>query len=634
MALTTKTNEEAKSASGARPQPKAQPRGDGRTPVRGRPSAQAKDYEGTPLSMTGIRNGLLHSTFTKIVLGLLILIFAGTFLLGGLTPAGQTPGEAGAGGSGPDPIAQVAGQDITRARFDQALQSQMRFAEMFGQKPGPVELLNIRQQALQGLSEQAAQYKAAQDAGITVSGADIDAKIEKQIDEEIKRDQGENPADFRRRVEAQYGTEAALRDELRKNYDRDAVERALMIEKLGEKVKAENAVSEDDYKRSLTKLNLRQIVVRPTLPPPTEKNPAAARAKNEAEAKTRAEKLAAQLKAMQGAALSSGFAALAAKESADVVTKAKGGQLGLKLASELPLGTAIKEALGAAKTNLVGPLQDEFSKDFYLFLIEGRKLDLPKDYAKKKAQLLKDFETQRDNEVWSKRQDEIRKTAQTEIYDPALQAYKIQTEQASAATGEEQTRLRREALQKYQEALGYAGPAQATAIHYQMARLYRDLKQPNEYLASLKAATKEGDNLTPVRLELATALREAKQPQEAVAQLQQVSKQLTDEPPAQNNMFGGAGSGMGGGNPALTMRFQIASEFDALGRKDLAAMERQKISASIPRPMTGSGAVPGMPGVTAMPGMNSPLQSMPVPAPVPAPRKAPAGKPTSGQATR
>lgn len=598
MALTTKENEKPKSAS---PRAIAEPKGDGRTPARGRPSAQGKDYEGTPLSMTGIRSGLLHSTFIKVVMGLLIFIFAGTFLLGGLTPAGQTP-EAGAGGAGPDPVAQVAGQDIARAQFEGALQSQMRFAEMFGQKPGPVELLNMRQQALQSLSEQAAQYKAAQDAGITVSGAEIDAKIDEQIDEEIKRQQGTNPADFRRRVEAQYGTEAALRDELRKNYDRDAIERALMIEKLGEQVKVENRVTEDDYKRSLTKLNLRQIVVRPKLPPPTEKNPAAARDKNEAEAKARAEKIAARLKTLQGAALAREFAVTAASESDDAATKAKGGQSGWKLPSMLPVGSAVKDALTAATANLIGPLQDEFSKDYYIFLIEGRRLDLPKDYARNKAQLLKDFEAQRDNEAWSKRQEEIRKTAQIEIYDPALQAYKIQTEQVFSATGDEQTRLRLEALQKYEEALQYAGPAQASAIHYQMARLHRDLKQPAQYIASLKAAVKDADNAAPVRLELAAALREAKQTKEAIAQLQQVSKQLTDNPPPQNNLFGGMGGAGGNNNPALGMRFQIASEFDALGRKDLAALERQKISASIPRPMTGAGAVPGMPGVTAVPG--------------------------------
>jgi hypothetical protein len=94
----------------------------------------------SPMSMTGIRTGLLNSAVTKAVLALLIFIFAGTFLLGGLTgnaPQLGDPGAQGPRGSGPDPVAQVAGEDIPRARFEQVAQGQAQQMAMFGQTIGP-----------------------------------------------------------------------------------------------------------------------------------------------------------------------------------------------------------------------------------------------------------------------------------------------------------------------------------------------------------------------------------------------------------------------------------------------------------------------------------------------------------------
>src|SRR4028118_573746 len=79
-------------------------------------------YEGTPFSMARIRSGVLQSTAVKVVLGLLIVIFAFTFLLAGMG-GNNVPG-ASQGRSGNEAIAQVAGTDITRAQFQSALEQQ------------------------------------------------------------------------------------------------------------------------------------------------------------------------------------------------------------------------------------------------------------------------------------------------------------------------------------------------------------------------------------------------------------------------------------------------------------------------------------------------------------------------------
>jgi len=58
-----------------------------------------------------------------------------------------------------------------------------------------------------------------------------------------------------------------------------------------------------------------------------------------------------------------------------------------------------------------------------------------------------------------------------------------------------------------------------------------------------------------------------------VKQLQEASK-ILDARPSTPSMFGG--------NPDDALRYQIASEYDALGKKDLADAERKKIKPQQP----------------------------------------------------
>jgi hypothetical protein len=553
---------------------------------RSRRALREDDYEAPSFSMSRIRSGVLQSTAVKVVLALLIVIFAFTFLLAGM--GGNNAPGGPQGRSGNEAIAQVAGNNITRAEFQNALEQQTRFAAMFGQQPGPTDMMVLRQQTLQSLADRAGTIQAARDAGITVSGAEIDAKITKELDEQIKQEKGANPADFRRRVEAQFSSEQAYRDEMRNSVDRDAIERQVLLEKFEQSVKEQNRVTEEDYKLSVSRMLLRQIVVRPKLPAPTEKNFAAAQEKNVTAAREKIDALARQLKAAKPGVVMNVFTGMAKAQSDDAATKTKGGLLGWKLPTELTVGTPIKQALTEATTTpaVVGPLQDEATRNFHLFLIENRRPELPKDYAKKKAQYLKEFETQRDNAAWAKRQEEIKTGTQAEIYDPALVAYRIQNQQVLTAPADQQNALREEALQKYQEALKGAGSTEAAAIHYQMAQLHQALNQPAKRVESLQATLRESSDATMVRLELARALREQKKPQEALAQLNEASKELTAQP-ASPSMFGG-------GSPAAGMRMQIAMEYDQLGRKDLANAQRQ-----LAMPPQGA---PGMGG----PGMGSP----------------------------
>ena len=143
-------------------------------------------HEGSLLSPTTIRSGCMHSMLSKIVLLGLIAIFAIGFGLSGLGPLNSGRGGPSGGPNGvnvnaaPDPVARAAGQDIKRDELQNGLAQQMQMMQQFGQSVGAPTLLTMRAQVLDSLVSQAAQYKAAQDAGFSATDAEIDAKIDKE----------------------------------------------------------------------------------------------------------------------------------------------------------------------------------------------------------------------------------------------------------------------------------------------------------------------------------------------------------------------------------------------------------------------------------------------------------------------
>ncbi len=538
-----------------------------------------------PLSMTGIRTGLLHSLGMKILLGGLILIFAVGFALQSIGPAtnlgtGSNPA-AGDPNGGPDVVARVGDEAISRAMFRRSYLQQVEMAQRFGMgDTGATGLMDIRQRAMDSLASDAAQVAEAKRRGLTVSDADIDKYINDDLDKQLKPQSGQSEASIRREIESQGKTVEQVRAAALKNADRDIAGRAVLLQKLEKAVKDETKVTEDDYKRANTKLALHQIKVSPKAAAPGAKDPKADTARGEADAKARADKLAASLKA----APLSQFVAAAKKESDDIATKAKGGDLGLKSPAELPFGDEVRTPLTKSTGTFVGPLQDPTAKDFYLFFVSGRKLDLPKDYAKNKAKLLKDFEDQQKSTAWNAFATKLAEANKPQIEDPALVAYDIQNKQLAAASPEQQKVLREQAIANYEKALEYLGGSEATAVRFHLAQLYGMAGQPDKQLATLKAAT-EGSHDRAVRLEYARALAGANKKDEAIKLAQDISADIDKNPsPPPQFSFGGAQGG-----PDDSMRFQIAGLFEQLGNKALAAKERAKVKPAAP-----AGMPPGM----------------------------------------
>ena len=532
--------------------------------------ARFKEEKPSPFSVEGIRRGAVASNIVKVFLVASGLIMAGGFIVSSLNPAPQLARQGGARAvDATQTVAQVGDKTISAGELAGTMDRQEQFMRQYGQTTTAASYFTGKQGSLDSLTANAATIAAAKAAGIQVTDADVDAKINEELDKSFKPQPGQSEAQLRRLIEAQYGSmEKAKADTLAKITpdQRDGIRDQLYVDRLQKQVEDANKVTEDDYKRSQTKLNLRQIVVRPPLPKGDAKTPTDPKAA-QGEAQAKADKIVAQLKATPTAA---NFAALAKAQSDDPASKAKGGAIGWKLPAEL--GPEVGDALAKSSGTLVGPIADASGAQ-NIFFVAGRALKLPADYEKNKKKTLADFEKAQDDKAWSKRQDEIKKASTPTISDPSLLAYKAQTDPAFfSKTPEEQKKTRAAAIEQYKAALPGGNELETAAINYQLAQLYGAQGNKPEQLNALKAASEKEPNDATLRVEYARALREAGQPKVALEQLQAASKHL-DEAPSPPSPFGF--------NPDDATRGQIAAEFGLLKEPKLADAERAKIKPAM-----------------------------------------------------
>ena len=406
---------------------------------------------------------------------------------------------------------------------------------------------------------------AAEKAGVTVTDADIEKKMNEEIDAALKPGEGQSEAAFRREIEGRFGSIEAARQKYHDilNDSRDDIRKELEAKALEKRVRDGVVVTEDDYKRSVTKLNLYQIEIEPKFPAPNTKDFKAAQAKNNADAAAKIQAVAQSLKATPTLAA---FQVAVKASSDDAVTKSKGGSLGWKLPSDMSYTPGMSDLLSKTPSDVVGPIADAAGNQ-YLFFIAGRNTVLPKDYAKNKAKLLKDFQTKQADAVWQAKQDEYKKVAPPLVSEPALLAYQMQTGASGAPqlSGPTQDKL---IEGHYQEALNGAPAIEAAAINLQLSQLYQQDNNKPAAIAALQAGIKADPHDANLHIELARTLHEAGKTAAAVAELAAAS-QTIDQTPSQPSMFGG--------NPDDALRQQIASEYTALKMPAQAGAQLKKI---------------------------------------------------------
>jgi len=538
----------------------------------------------SPFSIEGIRSGAVQSRVMKIVIVASGLIMAGGFALQSLQPSGIPRNSPGAQDAA-QTVASVGSQTVSGGQLDYAFADSQKNMARFGMKTTVASYLSARQGALKQLTNNAALVEAAQKANIQVSDAEVDKEIDKEIGDlpQFKPQPGQSQGAFLRGIQQQ--AKVNTLEEAIANFKKDRVtsegreqiRQKLMVDKLGDQTKNATVATEDDYKRSVTKLDLYQITVRPELPKGNSKDLKADSLKLAAAARDKAAKLVAQLKANPTLA---NFKAIAQKESSDVATKAKGGALGWKLPSQLP-DPQLGEQLSKTPQSLIGPIdaKNDVPGTQEIYFINARKTELPKDYDKNHKKLLADFQKSQGEAAWSKKQDELQKAVNPDVSDPALAAYQLQSD-LYTKQGQEQTKARDEALARYDIALQNTGSEAAAAINFQKSVIFRDEGKVPEEIAALKAAAQNATNDAGVQLAYAQALKDGGQPKEALQQFK-VTERTIEDNPSPPSMFGGP-------NPDDGLRQQIAAQYDLLKEPKLAAAVRAKIKPAAPGGMGGA----------------------------------------------
>lgn len=547
----------------------------------------------SPLSVAGIRSGAFQSKVAKGFVLVAGFVMAASFAMTSLYNGGGSGGGSGPTVSPSSVVATVGNQSLTAGQLDRAYGMQVEQAAYMGQKVTPLTVLDTRQKALKDLTDRLAVIDAAEKAGVSPTNAEVDAKVESDIDDALKPQGGQTAASVRRMVESQYGSMEAARAKLRGQIDRDAVRKDLEYDDYKKQITAANHVTEADYKLSVTKLKLWDIVIRPALPTGKITDFPAAQAKATAAA---AAKAAALVKTLSATPTLANFQAAVAKDSQDLTTKSKKGDFGWKLPSDITQAPGLGDALAKTATSVAGPFADPSGAQ-YIFFIESRKTDLPKDYATKKAQLIKDFKSSKDDELWQRKQDEIQKAATPDVTDPALAAYQLQINKLTGSPDDAQKQIRANIIDRYNEAMAGAPSTEAAAIDYQLSQVYGmspDKADKAKAVAALADATTKLPEDPSIHLEYAKALRSVGNTKLALAQLQTASSDLTKSPTPP--------SPFGGGNPDDALREQIAEEFDANHQPALAKAERARIKPAAPG---------GMGGMTSIGGPGSPISIAP-----------------------
>jgi parvulin-like peptidyl-prolyl isomerase len=499
----------------------------------------------------------------------------------------------GAGGGGKRKVAKyvatVNGKRLSRAELDQYLWYLSQRGNGL-----PVEYQRqVLTSWLEGKTQGILIAQAIEAEGIKVSNKEIRERREEMADEELAAQKEERVA-LAERLKRENITLEQYRQqriaELEKS-DRGGnrtISDELAYKKLEEKIKAQVQISDADLDASFEEVKGRHILIDPKrmkekalqkLEDETldleEKQQAAKDAGKtpdpalqqrldaiaadrqglesrdwDAEASRKAEAL---LKEARGGA---DFAKLATENSDDPGSGAQGGDLGW-----FKRGRMVEEFDAAAFTLKPKEISSVVKSQFGYHIIQvlGRRKELPKDFKKNQQQYRDDYTEERKWRAWSAYQQKLKDSAQVEVHDPELAAYRLLDE---GGAQDKAISLLDQAIQN--------DPNNAGA-RYESAKLWQSKGNKDKALALLLEIEKiQGTDFTvteeghvpgggSAELMLTTGdlLRELKRNDEAVARYKEASR-LAD-PVKQENQF---------------VHFRLEMAFRELKEKELADKEK------------------------------------------------------------
>jgi parvulin-like peptidyl-prolyl isomerase len=484
----------------------------------------------------------------------LVWAFVAIFVLGAVFSF-NSASSRGRGGSDDYLFARVGDQDVTKAQFAQNLEmmrEQYKSFASYGQGATLQQYSELPRYAWEQLLDEYAQAAAAEKMGVSVSGSEAQAELEKQVDEQLNRiAAGEKPE-----LRAQY------REALLARADVESQRRHMLAQRLREKLSKEAQPVEVKVAHVLIKTDSR----------------------SDAAALKLAQEVARQAKA------GSDFAKLANQYSEDQGSKVKGGEVGW--ASAMPpspptgknakpdpeAATSFVPEFTAASLMLKkGQVSEPVKSTFGYHVIKA--LDVRsyqpkvegKPDEKKRQEGVEQYKSQMANQISQGlvSAEKARLEATVKPSDPWLKAYLKEQEANKApltldksgkpATNE--TQKLAPVIAAYEEAMKGKGPEVGPPLAYKLAQLYQRAERYADANTLLeKWAKRSGD--TEMYFLQGEIQEKLKKKTDALASFQSSLESAYNNPDVLN---------------------RLADKFKELGRADLAQQAREKQTKQVAR---------------------------------------------------
>lgn len=487
-----------------------------------------------------------HGAIYASALALLMLVGVALSGLGSniASQPGADPSASGVNGEAGTEVAVIGGQPVYAREIDAQID---RVFQQQGQQVPPQMRDQYRVLLLDQFKQQRAIEAAAKAAGVTVNPSDIEKAREEVWTAQktqyasalgLKPDATDNDIDAALRKQGAQISVAMLKGQA---IPEDQLRTKILNDGLTKALKAEVKVDEAFIKRTYNDIQVRHILIA-----------SGAQGLPEAQAKTKAEKILAEIKADP-----SKFATLAQNNSDDPGSKAKGGYYDWSPASKY-----VPEFTQAALAAGVGKVYPELVKTqfgYHIIKLEGERpgKTLPKDWDTKKQQYVDQYVNQ---VAGSRVADAIQKQLPgitVEVKDPGMRATQLETE-AQPLTDKA---ARNTKLQAALDELSKVKDDQDGAVALRKAKLYQQLGQPEKAIVLYEESLKNR-NALETRLELADLYVKNKNNAKAIAQIKEADKLSI---------------------PNVAFYYQITSLLNRMGEKEMAKQYDARAAEMIKR---------------------------------------------------
>ena len=478
------------------------------------------------MSITKFRNS--SGPFIKYGLFAFLLIFvASIFLMNGNAIVGGDRGNKNEGA-----IAIVNGKKINGAELNMRLRMQ---TEMYKRVGGisAIQEAQVRSDVLNGLINEQIILTAAEKNGISVGRFEIGRERDKLIEERIKQDKkaaggkGEKMTDkeFDKLLKKTGNSQGlnGLRKKYKAEMTRDQVRSYLIMKKLETQIKASvGKIDDKKLKDNFRQLKVRQIVFYSNNSPD--------------QAKRKAEEVHKKLMAGED------FAKMAKQYSDDQLSKDKGGDIGFIPASY------DKDLQSLKVGQISGIIKQPYG--FKIVKVEDSKLDLPKDFAKKKNEYRDRIAQQLQMEAMNEFFEKAKNSAKVKVIDPEMNGYWLARQAMSELDAAKRNKKFKEALSMLDKSIKEREDAVPYAQKALIQQYMGESKKAIDTLVDLLDRKKLTDHYE-LRMMLAQLYMQAGEKDKAVPHLQLASDMSYDG----------------------QVHMMLKSMYEQIGRKDLAAIE-------------------------------------------------------------